>query len=103
MIAQSSGVSFPGLSRIEFGTPKLSEVVQEPGAAQVAQLAGSEAEDGRDPDRRLGDPLGKARGEGRLGVHHACERLGDEVEAGVVGKHDPLGRLERGDMRGHVR
>ena len=36
--ANSSSVSLPGLSRIEFGHAELADVVQQAGAAQVAQL-----------------------------------------------------------------
>jgi hypothetical protein len=55
--------------------------VQEAGAAQVAQGVGVEAQAAADPDRDVGDALGVARGERRLGVDDAGERLGDPVQA----------------------
>ena len=82
---------------------ELSEVVQQSRPAQVAELATAPRPRTRaDAGGGLGDALGVARGEGRLGVDHATERLGDQVEPVVVGEDDALGGLERGDVRRDV-
>ena len=76
--------------------------MQEPGPAEVAKLCRVQAEDRPDPGRGLGDPLGVARGERRLGVDDPPEGLSDEVEAIVVCQDDLLGRLECRHVGGHV-
>ncbi len=70
------------------GDAQLADVVQEAGAAQVAQLGGAEAELAADADRVCGDAVGVARGVGALGVDHRGKRLGDAVDAGIVGRDE---------------
>ena len=53
--------------------------------------------------RDLRHALRMAEGVRRLGVDHARECLGDPVQARLVGEDEPLGRLERGDVRPRVR
>ena len=86
------------------GDGELADVVQQRGASQDPALVGVEAEHDGDPVGDLGDALRVTGGERRLGVDDARERLGDAVQASVVGgdgevRRLPLrdvGRLERG-------
>ena len=99
-----------GLVEDAVGDRELAEVVEQAGAAEGAEVVGVEVEAGAEGDRDLGDALGVAARVPRLGVDDARERLGDAVEAVVVGDQHAVrgldrrhgGAVERGPERGVV-
>ncbi len=102
MRANSSSVSFAGLSRIVFGMPSLPMSCSRPARCSSRSSAGREAELVGDRARVGRDAARVAGREGRLRVDHVRERLADAVEAGVVEHEHAIGGLEREHLRRDV-
>ena len=83
--ANSALVSGAGLVEDPVGDRELADVVQQRGAAQVAQLRVVRAERARQADHDQARAIGVPVGPRRLGVDHARERVGDPVQLRVVG------------------
>jgi len=92
------GVELAWLVEDQVGHAELADVVQQSGATQGAQVVTVAPHKRGDGHGDLGDALGVARGVGRLGVDDAGERLGDGVQALVVGHGDAVGRLHAGHV-----
>ena len=92
-VANSSSVELARLVEDPVGDRELADVVQQPGAAQVALHDRVEAEDLADPHGDLRHPHGVQGGERRLRVDHPRERLGDAVDPVVVGAQHQVAGL----------
>ena len=91
-------VELAGLVEDAVGDAELADVVQQAGAGRRAAVAASRPSARAERDGDLGDALGVAGGVRRLGVDDAGERLGDAVQAVVVGEQQ-RGRRARARRR----
>ena len=82
---------------MRFEIASLPRSCSSPARRSVADVVGVEVQPLAQADGDLGDALGVAAGVGRLRVDDAGERLGDAVQAVVVGHEHAVGGLDLGD------